>query len=186
MKPYAKFTLALLAIGAITATGVVVASRDHQGEHDHWYERFGPDAYTPPQFYVAECGSCHFPYQAQLLPPQSWESIMSDLENHFGENAELSAEQNARITGYLLDNSAPANRLGLRRHGSRRDEETPPLRITETYRFRHEHDELPRRLVEDNPDVRSFSNCDSCHTDALRGSFNEHRIHIPGYGRWDD
>lgn len=186
MKLPTKITLAALGVASIAGTGLVLADRDHHEEREHWYQRMGPPSYTPPQFYVDECGSCHFPYQAQLLPLQSWERIMTGLEDHFGENAELSAEQNAKISDYLLSNSAPAGRLGLRRQGSRQAGDGIPLRITETYRFRHEHDELPRRLVVENPKVRSFSNCDACHTDASRGSFNEHRIRIPGYGRWDD
>ena len=186
MKPIVKLTLTALAIGAIAGTGMVLADRGYHEEREHWYERMRPPSYTPPQFYIEECGSCHFPYQAHLLPAQSWERIMSNLEDHFGENAELSDEQNARISGYLLNQAAPIDRLALRRYGSRSAQDGVPLRITETYFFRHEHDELPRRLVQDNPQVRSFSNCDTCHTDALRGSFSEHRIQIPGVGRWDD
>jgi len=40
--------------------------------------------------------------------------------------------------------------------------------------------------VTGNPTVKSISQCDACHTDAERGTFNEHDINIPGYGRWDD
>jgi hypothetical protein len=61
-----------------------------------------------------------------------------------------------------------------------------PLRITELPYFRHEHDEIPKRLVKDNPEVGGFSQCDSCHQDAKQGYFSENRVTIPGYGRWDD
>ncbi|WP_372737254.1 hypothetical protein [Neptunomonas sp.] len=48
------------------------------------------------------------------------------------------------------------------------------------------HDEIPDRLVEGNPDVGSFSNCNVCHEGAAKGDFDEDRAIIPGYGRWDD
>ena len=41
-------------------------------------------------------------------------------------------------------------------------------------------------MVVNNPRVRSFSNCNACHRYAERGSFNEHEIRIPGYGRYED
>ncbi|WP_372742464.1 hypothetical protein [Neptunomonas sp.] len=48
------------------------------------------------------------------------------------------------------------------------------------------HDEIPDRLVEGNPDVGSFSNCNVCHEGAAKGDFDEDRAIIPGFGRWDD
>lgn len=32
----------------------------------------------------------------------------------------------------------------------------------------------------------SFSNCNACHQGAEAGVYNEHRVRIPGVGRWDD
>jgi hypothetical protein len=49
-----------------------------------------------------------------------------------------------------------------------------------------EHDDITSKMVIGNEQVRSFSQCDACHTRAKQGSFREHEIHIPGYGRWDD
>ena len=61
-----------------------------------------------------------------------------------------------------------------------------PLRFTETRYFPRKHDEIPRRLVVNSPDIGSFSRCEACHTGAERGNYDEHQVRIPGRGRWDD
>ena len=61
-----------------------------------------------------------------------------------------------------------------------------PGRITETPCFRAEHHELPRRLVEDNPDVGSLARCPACPETAARGRFDDDAVQIPGLARWED
>ena len=61
-----------------------------------------------------------------------------------------------------------------------------PLRITKTPFIEREHRELSKRLVQDNPQVKSLSRCDACHTNAAKGSFDEDEINIPGHGRFED
>lgn len=137
--------------------------------------------------YRQECGACHFAYQPGLLPARSWEALMGGLTEHFGENAELPPAQAEALLVYLRANAAdqaPYKRSqGMMR--ALRPEETP-LRISETRYFQGQHHELPRRVVQDNPQVASFSRCDACHTRAGDGSYNEHQVQVPGYGRWDD
>lgn len=137
--------------------------------------------------YKEECGSCHFPYQPGLLPARSWQRVMTGLADHFGENAELDAADAQRLTTYLVENAADKSSykrsLGIVRSLQKDD---APLRISETRYFRRKHHELPARLVQDNPKVRSFSNCELCHTQAAQGSYNEHQVKIPGVRRWDD
>jgi hypothetical protein len=61
-----------------------------------------------------------------------------------------------------------------------------PLRISEVCYIAHEPDELPARMVTENPQVKSLSHCHACHRRAEAGSFGEHAIHIFGYGHWED
>jgi hypothetical protein len=61
-----------------------------------------------------------------------------------------------------------------------------PLRISQTRWFRAQHHEIPVKMVSNNPGIGNFSRCDACHTRSAQGSFNEHEVRIPGYGRWDD
>jgi hypothetical protein len=62
----------------------------------------------------------------------------------------------------------------------------PPLRITWLPYFVHEYREIPRRLVQNNPKVTSFSHCDACHIQAKEGIYNEHQVNIPNFSRLDD
>ncbi|WP_455204467.1 diheme cytochrome c [Kaarinaea lacus] len=138
-------------------------------------------------FYQQECASCHFAYPPGLLPEQSWKKIMSTLDQHFGENAEMIDSDRIAIEEYLISNSADkSNSKRSKKFRRSLSSSTVPLRITELRYFKHEHDEIPNRMVKDNPKVRSFSQCDSCHRDAKDGHFRESKINIPGYGRWDD
>mgnify|MGYP002713167949 CR=1 FL=1 len=143
-------------------------------------------AFTPDNIYQEECGACHLAYPPHLLPPQSWRTMMNGLADHFGENAELDDARATHITQYLEQQATQPGKNGKAGRMLRNLPEQPPLRITELPYFVHEHDEIPKRLVRDNPKVNSLSQCDSCHSDAARGWFDEDRVTIPGYGRWDD
>jgi cytochrome c551/c552 len=137
--------------------------------------------------YVKECGACHIAYPAEFLPARSWEKLLTTLDDHFGENAELAAGETQAIRGYLDANAAD-------RTGSRRGQQMlrgvgpqeTPLRITELSNFIRQHDEIPRRMSLDNPEVKSMSRCNACHTRAAEGSFSEHEVRIPGYRSWED
>ncbi len=160
-----------------------------EGWLDGLFARKNGVAAVKNALYQEECGSCHFPYQPGWLPERSWQRLLSSkaLEDHFGENAELDESDRQAILDYVLANAAEHS--GYKRSKkimhSLRDGETP-LRITETRYIRRKHHEIPRRLIEDNPKVGSLSNCDSCHTEAARGNFDEDTVRIPGYGYWDD
>lgn len=137
--------------------------------------------------YLEECGGCHFPYQPGLLPARSWTKMMAGLENHFGENAELPAEDAEVIEGYLVKNAADQSnyKRSQKIMKNMRPGDTP-LRISETRYFTKKHDELSRKMVQGNPEVGSFSKCGACHAQAAKGSFEENEIRIPGFGRWED
>lgn len=151
-----------------------------QDDDDDDHERRRAVATDP--LYVEECGGCHMPYPGQLLPAASWRKVMANLEDHFGENAELDAATSRSIEAYLVDASHEGGYSKLFRNlGSRL-----PLRITELPYFVHEHDEIPSRLIEGNEKVRSLSQCNACHQGAERGYFDEDDVVIAGFGRWDD
>lgn len=137
--------------------------------------------------YIKECSSCHFAYQPGLLPSRSWKKIMSDLENHFGDNAELDIAVQKELLRYMMDNGADRSdhRRSKKIMRSIENKDTP-LRITKVRYFRHKHEDLPKRMVEGNPKVTSLGNCGACHTQADTGSFLEGEINIPGFGNWDE
>lgn len=109
----------------------------------------------------AECGSCHLAYPPQLLPAQSWQRLMSQLDRHFGTDASLDAATAAEIGDFLQRNSA----TGKRARGA-----GDTLRITETRWFVREHHEV---------NVKNPANCAACHTTAEQGDFRERNLRLP-------
>ncbi len=158
-------------------------SHDYGSRDDGSHARSSKVAIPSNPLYQTECGSCHFAFQANLLPSASWKKMMlpSSLANHFGDNTELAEKDRQDILAYLVTNAADKAGALLRYPRSE-----APLRITALPYFRKEHREIPRRMVQDNPGVRSLSNCLACHTDAAEGLYRERNIRIPNYGRWDD
>ncbi len=194
MKCKAKMSVMLVLSAAMLATsGVALSDSDSGGKGGFMNRWFGDKEAKPgvapvenPQ-YLTECGSCHFPYQPGLLPARSWEKLMVTLDDHFGENAELPAEDAKALTDYLLANAADRSehKRSKKILASIRPEEAP-LRISETDYFVKKHSEIPRKMVQDNPEVGSFSKCNACHTQAANGSYSEKEIRIPGFGAWED
>jgi len=168
---------------------VLASGDDDSGSHyeEQWWQPQPGVAPVENAEYTEECGSCHMAYPAGLLPAESWRVMMAGLDDHFGDNAELDAPTNRALTDYLVANSADMSSYRRSRKLMRSlPVSMAPLRITDLPYFRHEHDEIPSRLVAKNPDVGSLSNCVACHRRGERGSFSERDIHIPGFGRWDD
>jgi hypothetical protein len=116
-----------------------------------------------------ECSSCHIAYAPGLLPAESWRKMMSGLDQHFGSDASMDAQDKQEITSFLVKNSS-----------NRWNAPTAPLRITESAWFKRKHDaDEISPSVWKKPQVKSPANCAACHLQAERGNFNEHDIRIP-------
>jgi len=184
MKKTLIFIVLIFAIGLLS---IPLVFSDNDGRWDEYKQHsIGVSSISSP-VYKEECGSCHMAYPAGLLSSQSWRKIMTDLEDHFADNAELDAQSQQSISKYLLNNSAEKSNYRRSRkflRGISKNE--TPMRITQTPYFKHEHDEIPAKMVKTNQQVKSFSNCNACHQKAQQGLFDEDNIRIPGYGHWDD
>ncbi|MFG1489654.1 diheme cytochrome c, partial [Oceanospirillum sp. HFRX-1_2] len=121
--------------------------------------------------YLEECGACHIAYPAQLLPKAAWQDILSNLDSHFGEDASVDIPIRDELAGYLSRNASDSTNAGKFRKFTRGiDINTPPIRITELKYFERKHDEINyRKMVLNNPDVGSFSQCQACHEKAEQG-----------------
>lgn len=190
-------TLSIASIG-LWSSGLELGKEDEEdrysehyasGEHESngWLEPRKDVAPAQNASYRGECGDCHFAYQPGLLPASDWERIMNSLSAHYGDDASLDEQQAAGLRRYLTANAADYASLSRSRafaSGPATGDTLP--RITDTPYFRREHDEIPPRLVLNNKDIASFSNCQACHRSAEAGIYNEHQVVIPGVGRWDD
>lgn len=120
-----------------------------------------------------ECGSCHLAFAPSMLPARSWQRMMGELQNHFGDDASIDPQLAAKITDYLIANAADS---GGQRRGAKLIRglapDSAPLRITELPKWVREHREVPAREWR-HPDVRTKANCVACHADAERGYYDD-------------
>jgi len=120
-----------------------------------------------------ECGDCHIPYSPRYLPDGSWRQIMTNLSDHFGEDASLDANTQQHITQYLTSN-AGGNGMGA-------------LRITDTNWWVSEHrgeiSSWSLQRIGGSP-----SNCNGCHyvPGQPQNGFNGANANQPNatWGRW--
>jgi hypothetical protein len=140
-----------------------------------------PTLYEQNDLYLEECGACHLAYAPDLLPVASWQAIMADLDNHFGDNAELDVETGREISSYLELNGLTRGRPSRMSRLLRNLPEPPPLRITELPAFVNMHYMIPQQLDVAELAEGFLSPCEDCHREAALGIYDRDRLH-PGYG----
>ncbi|TCS62651.1 cytochrome C [Varunaivibrio sulfuroxidans] len=107
-----------------------------------------------------ECSACHMPYPPALLPARSWKKIMTNLSNHFGEDASLDKKTRIHIERYMM---AMAPRNGG----------NDSLRISKQRWFVGTHRGVEARYVGPGKRVQTISNCKACHSGAEKGWYGE-------------
>ena len=178
----------IMIIGCLAIAGAALG--DDDGNEHRGGRRLNRRLDVAPvnnALYAKECGSCHFAYQPGLLPARSWNRMMGALDKHFGDNAELDAETRKTLADYLAANSAESSsyKASVKILNSIKADETP-LAISKTAYFTRKHHEVPDRMVKGNELVKSFAACGKCHTAADKGSYAEHEVVIPGFGKYED
>jgi len=108
----------------------------------------------------AECSECHMAFPAGFLPAGSWRKIIGDMDHHFGHNAHIEPDSQARILDYYVKNAGSGNGLSSL---------NPPLRITQLpwYIGHHRY----ALSAEAKQRVGSLVNCQGCHPKAANGIF---------------
>ncbi len=127
-----------------------------------------------------ECGACHLAYHPSLLPARSWGQIMEQQADHFEEDLALEPGIVESIQRFLTTNSAehaPTEVAWKINHAISTDE--IPLRITESTYWKRKHSEI-KDAVWTDPKVNGRWNCDACHLDAAKGTFEDGAMVIPG------
>ena len=134
-----------------------------------WHESQRPGV-SPVKFqpYTENCGSCHFPYQPGLLPTTSWEKVMSNIDNHFGETLNLSSAESRAMTQYLLNNSAGHFNDDISINTLLSLKYDPiVMRVTQTPYFIKTHSQLGEA-----DKMKDIGQCNSCHKQAAQGLYN--------------
>jgi len=153
-----RISLTAISLALASLTSVIPSAQ--AGEHV--YSASNPKWKT-------ECSACHLAYPPQLLPAESWRTMMTQLDKHFGADASLDAKTAAEISAFLQANAGRNKREAIGK---------PSLRITETRWFKNEHDEVSARIWK-SAAVKQPSNCVACHTQAERGDFSERSLRVP-------
>jgi cytochrome b len=126
----------------------------------------------------AECGSCHLAYHPTLLPVRSWERVMREQNDHFGETLGLDVPTTKEILAFLTKYAADTH---MTEAAYKIDKSIPagaqPLRITETLYWKKKHEEIPAGTWR-NAEIGSKANCGACHLDAERGTFEDAAMQI--------
>lgn len=160
--PTRPVVLGLLAVGF----SALIFSRAQAGG-SHYY----PPVSDP--VVKEECGSCHLAFPASMLPAFSWQRMMNELDNHFGDNAAVDPAIAKKITTYLVANAGDTSRQV---HGGKLlrgvDPAGAPQRITALPKWVREHRKVPDWEWR-HKDVRSKANCAACHADAESGYYED-------------
>jgi mono/diheme cytochrome c family protein len=130
------------------------------------------------QTYKDTCGQCHFAYQPELLPSASWLKILSQLNDHFGEEIEADPDIIKNISDYLKNNGAETSSSKrsikiMKCLGSQ-----VPIRITDIPYLRKKHNELDPAIFK-RKSIESLANCIACHTTAEDGIYDDDDVKIP-------
>lgn len=180
------YSYIVLILFALLLPWSVAIGDEGEYQYPFWEKKSGLGPVTNA-LYKEECGSCHFAYQPGLLPERSWRKIMASLDHHFGDNAELAADTSKQILIYLVTNSADYisdRRISVIFRSV--SITSTPVRITDIPYIKQEHGEIPRRLINGNDKVASFSRCEVCHKTARLGYYGESNVRIPGVGKRGD
>ena len=127
--------------------------------------------------YADECGACHMAYHPSLLPRRSWQSLLTGLADHFGEDASLPETTLEGIRTYVMANAAEAFDTKPAHMLARVNLEMP-FTLTETPFWKRVHGDLPAAVFE-RATIGAKGNCQACHRDADSGLFYPGNINIP-------
>ena len=127
--------------------------------------------------YLEECGSCHLAYQPELLPKASWKKLMGDLENHFGDDVQLTPNKHYALSRFIYKKAGGEQTYRSKQIMASLKSATP-IRITEIPYIKELHKTVNKDLFK-RKTIRSFANCEACHLSADGGLYYPKHIHVP-------
>lgn len=131
------------------------------------------------------CGECHLAFHPGLLPMRSWERLMAEQADHFGDDLALDEDSVTTLLNYARANSADLEKSEAAwRMNSNIPAAESPLRITEVSYWKRKHDEIDKEVFK-RKEIKSKANCGACHLDADQGTFEDADMRIPGETAFD-
>ncbi len=104
------------------------------------------------QLYLENCSSCHVPIPPAVLPTQTWQTILENPSNHYGQKVEgLTRISQVAIWEYVSNYSRSLNK-----------DEAKPNYIAQSRYFKALHPQVKL------PDPVTHRSCVQCHPNALK------------------
>lgn len=118
--------------------------------------------------FAKECGSCHMIYAPFLLPKKSWEIMMANLEDHFGDDASVDEKTNKEILNFLISNSAEqqGNKTAFNILKYAKNDQN--IAITQNEYWIQKHRKIDEKIFLKS-DIKSKANCAACHKGIENG-----------------
>lgn len=146
---------------------------------DNPYQPYPLPPLVQSNLWSESCGECHTAYHPATLPLRSWERLLREQEDHFGEDLALDEADVAALLAFARANSAEQvqREVSWRTLHSLRAEEIP-LRITATNYWKETHAEIDDAVWQ-HEKVNGKLNCAACHRDAEQGGFSNGAMALP-------
>jgi len=109
------------------------------------------------------------------LPKNSWRVLMSDLENHFGDDAFLDIEDNVNILRFLENNSAEGSTKEVSFKMLQSIGKKDIIAITSTSFWKERHANISKDIFK-HKKIKSKANCKACHIDIEKGLIEDENI----------
>lgn len=125
------------------------------------------------------CGECHLAYYPTLLPARSWEKLIMDQSEHFGEDLGLDEATLNEVRKFMVTNAAENH---LTESAWKVSHLTPPdetpVQVTETVYWKEKHMDIPKHYWK-HEKIIGKGNCVACHLDATQGTFEDAAMKLP-------
>lgn len=118
-----------------------------------------------PILWKSSCSECHIAFPIKSLQPNQWGLVLSNLQNHYGTNAEIDYKTLEALFLYTKSAKTEPSKNNL-------------PKLTEEKWFNRIHDEVSDSTWT-RKSIKSKSNCIACHAKADTGSYSERDIRIP-------
>ncbi|MGE4292264.1 MAG: diheme cytochrome c [Desulfovibrio sp.] len=125
--------------------------------------------------YADTCGACHFAYQPALLPARSWQALLDNCADHFGESLDLAPDELDALSDYLTANAADVSGSEIGEKITDCLNGATPLRITDVPIFQRKHRRIKTDVLR-RESVGGLQNCPACHSGAEQGEYEHPRI----------
>ena len=108
---------------------------------------------------LTECTDCHMAFPPETLPKATWQKIIGNLSDHFGEDASLDDATVATILSYHVKHASDVSSV---RAAKKWRTSSNVTRIIDAPRFIKKHKKCPDAVWK-HEKVRSKANCIACH-----------------------